>query len=359
MLRRATLDYMAKGISGRTWVSIVTITFLALVLYLARHEIEKAYGLLDQVNLWILLLLLPLQFISYYAAGEMIFAYLRSQKHIRHVSSLTLPRLALEMNFVNHVLPSGGVSGISYMGWRLKHYGVSVSRSTAAQLVRMVSAFVSFGVLLVVSVVLMAIDGNINRWVVAASIGLVAVMGGALLLVMYLLNHKERVGGFARRVTRITNTTVRRVTFGRAGPVLQEATIRKFFDEIRDDYVFIRKNLRVLVVPVLWGFVFNIVEVAMFYVSFLALGHPVNPAPLVIAYGLAGLAGFFMVTPGGAGAYEAIMVAFLTVAGIPPGIALLAILLTRVLLMLGTIAAGYLFYQQAILTHGKQPATRV
>lgn len=350
---------MSRGISGRTWVSIVTIAFLALVLYLARHEIEKAYNLLDQVNLWILLLLIPLQFISYYAAGEMIFAYLKRQKHIKHVSNFTLPRLALEMNFVNHVLPSGGVSGISYMGWRLKHFGVSASRSTAAQLVRMVSAFLSFGVLLILAIVFMAIDGNINRWVVGASIGLVVVMGGAMLLVMYLLNHKERIGGFARRVTKLVNTIVLWMTLARKSQVLHEADIQQFFEEVRDDYTFIRRNLRVLMVPFLWGLVFNVVEVAMFYVSFLALGHPVNPAPLVIAYGLAGLAGFFMVTPGGAGAYEAIMVAFLTVAGIPPGIALLAILLTRVLLMLGTIIAGYAFYQQAILTHGKQPVTRV
>lgn len=350
---------MLRRISGRTWVSIVTIAFLALVLFLARHEIEKAYGLLDQVNLWILLLLLPLQFVSYYAAGEMIFAYLRTQGHIKQVSSLTLPRLALEMNFVNHVLPSGGVSGISYMVWRLKHFGVSASRSTAAQLVRMVAAFVSYSILLIVAIIFMAVDGNINRWVVGASVGLVVVMGGALLLVMYLLNHKERVGGFARRLTRAANSFVRTVTFGRVQHVMREGNIRAFFEEIQKDYKFIRSNLRVLVVPCLWGLVFNIVEVALFYVSFLALGHPVNPAPLVIAYGLAGLAGFFMVTPGGAGAYEAIMVAFLTVAGINPGVALLAILLTRVLLMLGTIAAGYAFYQQAILSHGKQPATRI
>lgn len=350
---------MFSKISGRTWVSVVTIVFLAMVLYLARHEIERAYGLLDQVNLWILLLLVPLQFVSYYAAGEMIFAYLRRQGHIKNVSALTLPRLALEMNFVNHVLPSGGVSGISYMGWRLKHYGVSASRSTAAQLVRMVSAFLSFSVLLLLAIVFMVIDGNINRWVVAASIALVVVMGGALGLVMYLLNHKERIGGFARRLTLLTNTLVKTVTFGHKLVVLHEEKVREFFVEIQDDYKFIRGNSRVLVAPFLWGLVFNVTEVALFYVSFLALGHPVNPAPLVIAYGLAGVAGFFMVTPGGAGAYEAIMVAFLTVAGINPGIALLAILLTRVLLMLGTIAAGYLFYQQAILHHGKRPASKV
>lgn len=352
-------DSMQRQISGRTWVSIITIAFLALVLFLARHEIEKAYDLLDQVNLWILLLLVPLQFVSYYAAGEMIFAFLRKQGHIKHVSAMTLPRLALEMNFVNHVLPSGGVSGISYMGWRLKHFGVSASRSTAAQLVRMVSAFLSFSVLLLLAIIFMIVDGNINRWVVAASVGLVVVMGGALALVMYLLAHKERIGGFSRRLTRTVNKAVGRLTFGRKTAVLHEAMIQKFFEELQEDYKFIRRNMRVLLVPFLWGLLFNIVEVGLFYVAFLALGHPVNPAPLVIAYGLAGVAGFFMVTPGGAGAYEAIMVGFLTVAGINPGVALLAILLTRVLLMLGTIVAGYAFYQQAILAHGKRPPSKI
>jgi len=49
------------------------------------------------------------------------------------------------------------------------------------------------------------------------------------------------------------------------------------------------------------------------------------------------------------------MLAFLTAAGLNPGIALLGILLTRVLLLVGTIVTGYVFYQQAVLRHGKAP----
>lgn len=346
---------MTARISGRTWVSIATIVFLLAVLFFARHDIEQAYSLLGQVNLWILMLLVPLQFVSYYAAGEMIFAYLKRQKHLK-ISSLMLTRLALEMNFVNHVLPSGGVSGISYMGWRLKHFGVSASRSTTAQLVRMVAAFGSYAVLLLVAVVLMLLDGDINRWVVGATMSLVIVMGGALAGVIYLLNHKKRLTAVARRCAAIANKLARLVRSKRR---TKRESIEAFFAEIQEDYRIIRANKRTLAVPFYWGLVFNVVEVAMFYVSFLALGHPINPAPLVIAYGLAGVAGFFMVTPGGAGAYEAIMVAFLAAAGLNPGIALVGILLTRVLLMIGTIAAGYIFYQQAVLRHGKQPATKV
>jgi len=346
---------MRQGVKAKTWVSIATVFFLVVVVFFSWSEIEKAYDLLDSVNFWILFAIVPLQFLSYYAAGETIFSYLKKQKHIKRVSAMMCTRLALEMNFVNHVLPSGGVSGISYMGWRLKHFGVSASRSTTAQLVRMVATFAAFSVVLFAAILLMIIDGGINRWIVAATVGLVTVMGSSMLVVFYILDHERRFAWLARKITLSVNAIVRRATFGRKANLLEAAKVREFFVEIEKDYRVIRANIRLLVQPFLWGLVFIVSEVAMFYVTFLALGHVINPAPLVIAFGLAGVAGFFVVTPGGAGAYEVIMLAFLTAAGLNPGIALLGILLTRVLLLVGTIVTGYVFYQQAVLRHGKAP----
>lgn len=347
---------MRLGVSGKTLISIVTVLFLGVVVFFSRHEIEKAYDLLDSVNLWILLAIIPLQLLSYYAAGETIFSFLKQQKQIKKFSAFMCTRLALEMNFVNHVLPSGGVSGISYMGWRLKHFGVSASRSTTAQLVRMVATFAAYSVLLFIAILLMIVDGGVNRWIVAATVALVTIMGLALLVVFYILDRERRFAWLARRVTASVNAVVRYATFGRKPHVLESDRVREFFVEIEKDYRIVRANIRLLVQPFLWALLFLVSEVAMFYVSFLALGHVVNPAPLVIAFGLASVAGFFVVTPGGAGAYEVIMVAFLSAAGLNPGIALLGILLTRVLLLMGTIASGYLFYQQAILQHGKAPS---
>jgi uncharacterized protein (TIRG00374 family) len=91
----------------------------------------------------------------------------------------------------------------------------------------------------------------------------------------------------------------------------------------------------------------------LFLITFWALGVPVNPAPILIAYGVAALAGFFVITPGGAGAYEAIMVGFLALAGLSQGTAIAGTLLTRVILLLGTIVLGYVFYQLAIVKYGR------
>lgn len=92
----------------------------------------------------------------------------------------------------------------------------------------------------------------------------------------------------------------------------------------------------------------------MFSIAFWALGTPINPAALVIGYGVASLAGFFMVTPGGAGGYEVLMIGFLVSAGIDRGAAVAAILLSRTILVIGTVASGYIFYQLALNKYGRK-----
>lgn len=334
-------------------MSVLTIALLGVIMYLARHEIVHAWTLLSRVNLWILLLLIPGQLFVYYAAGEMVFSYLKKKHSIHHMSPMTLARMALEMNFVNHILPSAGVSGASYMNWRLGHHGVALSRATMAQVVRFAAGFAAFIVLLLVAVVVVTVDGTINRWIILFSSLLITLMVVVILLAIFLLGNERRIKKFSRWVEKSTNKVARIVTFGRRRKVLDSEKVEAFFDELHDDYRALRHDKSLLKWPFIWGLLFTIGDVALFVITFWALGTMVNPAVILIAYGLAVLAGFFMITPGGAGAYEAIMVSFLAIAGVSSGVAIAGILLTRVILLLGTIILGYVFYQHALLTYGK------
>ena len=140
-------------LSPRLLLSLLTLVVLVVILWLSRHEISQAWQLLSQANTWILLLLLPFQIVVYFAGGEMIFSYLRAKKDIHHVSWFEQTRIALELNLVNHIFPSGGVSGISYTTWRMHKLGVSSARSTFVQVVRYVTGFLSLVGLLVLAVV--------------------------------------------------------------------------------------------------------------------------------------------------------------------------------------------------------------
>jgi len=340
--------------SFRAWLSVVTLVLVAVIIYFSRHELMHAWNLLGQVDMLILLLLIPGQLLVYYAGGEMMFSYLRAKDSIQKVSPPELAGMALEMNFVNHILPSGGLSGVSYMTWRLGKYGVSSGRATMAQVVRYAVGLLAFMSLLVVAVFIVTIDGSINRWMILMSSLLVGGMTSALIAAVYLLSSPKRIVGFSGWFVRLANKVVRRVTFGRKKRMLAYGKVEGFFMEMHDDYLALKHDKRILLKPFLWGLLFTVADVALFLITFWALGHPVNPAPILIAYGVATIAGFFVITPGGAGAYEAIMVAFLAVAGLDKGAAIAGIVLTRVILLLGTIGLGYLFYQRALIKYGRK-----
>lgn len=335
-------------------LSIVTVILLGLIVYLSRHEIYKAWLLLEQVNIWILLLLIPGQLLVYYAGGEMSFAYLRAKQSIKDISGFQLARMALEMNFVNHVLPSAGVSGMSYMTWRFGHYGITPGRATMSQVVRYAMSFVAFITLLLISLFVITLDGHINRWILLFSSLLVGGMMVALLLGIFLLSSNARVRRFSEWFTKNTNRLVRFLTFGRVKMALHPAKVDTFFADLHEDYLALNHDKRILLKPYIWGLVYAAGDALLFIIAFIALGTFVNPAIILIAYGLAAFVGFFVATPGGAGAYEAVMVGFLAVAGVASGTAIAGILLARVVLLIGTILLGYFFYQHAILKYGRK-----
>lgn len=339
--------------SFRTWLSVITFVLIAVILFFSRHELVHAWDLLSRVNIWILLLLIPGQILVYYAGGEMIFSYLKDKGKMKDVPRPQLASIALEGNFVNHVLPSGGVSGVSYLTWRLGHLGVPAGRATMAQVVRHAMGFVAFSMLLLIALFAVTVDGNVNRWIILTSSILIGAMTSAIVGAIFLFSSKRRIDGFSGWLVRNVNGFVRKITFGRKRVVLNQNRVHDFFDDMHRDFLELRHDKKLLKKPFLWGIVYTLCDVGLFVITFAALGEFVNPAPILIAYGVAALAGFFVLTPGGAGAYEAIMVAFLSVAGLQSGTAIAGIVLTRIILLLGTIVFGYVLYQRALLKYGK------
>lgn len=341
-------------------MSIVSFILIVGVLYFSSKEVYHAWQLLGQVNLWILALILPFTALSYLTEGEMVFSYLRSKKFIQGIRPWTLMRVSLEMNFVNHLLPSGGVSGISYGTWRMGKFGVSSGKATMAQMVRYVAGFAATIVLLTISVVIVTVDGGVNRWMILMSSGLVSGMIIVTLLSIYLLKSPSRIVAFVSFMAKSVNRLVAKVTFGRVTRLFKKEPVEKFFMEMHDDYLSIAKEKRLLVRPFLWGIAFTVIGILQYSAAFWALGESVNPAAILIGYSLASVAGFAVATPGGVGAYEFVMVLVLGAAGMKQGTAIAGVTLARVMILLITIALGYVYYQTTIMKYGKRksPAQR-
>ena len=340
----------------RTWLTLVTLVLLTLVVILAWPEIMKAWALMGKVDLWILALLIPVQFASYYATGGMIFSYLRAKGEIREMSHWGMTRLALELNFVNHILPSGGAAGFSYLAWVLGKHKVSAARSTMAQIIRFTLTFISFVVLLLVALFVLALNHQADKTMVLLSLALTVAAIGGTGVVIWLVKSRARLTRFAHWLTRKVNNTVGFFTGGKKKDILGGSLLQRFFEGLHDDYDELRKDRKILIVPFIWAVVANLLDVALIWISFWSLGFQLDPATLFIAFGLASIVSALAVTPGGAGVYETIMVMFLAASGVTPGVAIAGTLLARVTLLAGTIVFGYVFYQLTLARSGKRPA---
>ncbi len=340
--------------SFRAWLTIITFMLVGLVVFFSWPEIVRAWEIIGGVNIWILLLLIPVQILSYYAVGEIMFTYIRHKGELKQLSNWNSARIAFELNFVNHVLPSGGAAGFSYMGWILGKHGVSQGRSALAQLIRFVLSFGAFISLLLVSVLYLTLDHQVNRVTLFFSLVLTLLCVGATVFLVYLVSGKHRHVRFADRISRFINRIVKTITFKKIQNVLDKKLVEEFFVDMHNDYLDIRREKMILKKPFAWALVAVFSDAILYFVVFMALGYSVSPAILLIAFGTASALGFLSVTPGGAGVFEAVMIAFLATSGVPAESAIAGTLLTRVLLVLGTIVFGYVFYQLTIMKYGKK-----
>lgn len=340
--------------SFKQWLNVATIVLVALVLFLARHDIVLAWHMLGTVNVWIFFFIIPIQFLSYYANGEMIFSYLRKRGDLQDVPPLESPKMALEFNFVNHIFPTAGMSGISYMTWRLSKLGVRSGRGTLAQVVKFAATYVAFAALAIVSVFVITADVGLNRFAILVASGLVMATVLGTIGAMYILSSRARLEKFERFIDILLNHKIRKL-IRRKKEFIARDTLSSFFADMHNDYKTLREQPKLLGASFVWGIVFNLAETAMFFLTFLSLGQVVNPAAILIAMGLAGTVGAFFVTPGGAGGYEATMILFLSLVGVNASTALAGVVLARTLLIFITIATGYVVYHQAIKKYGKAP----
>jgi uncharacterized membrane protein YbhN (UPF0104 family) len=109
-----------KSLVQRRWkliINIITIVALLILIYATRHDLVSTFKNLTHVNAWALLLLIPIEFLDYHFQTKLyqrLFGLVGNK-----LSYKFLFKTSVELNFVNHVFPSGGVTGISYFGVRM------------------------------------------------------------------------------------------------------------------------------------------------------------------------------------------------------------------------------------------------
>ncbi len=331
-------------------LNIFTLVALAMLIYAIRGQLVPTFDHVTRAGAWMLLIIVPLEGLNYHAQARLY------QKLFRvlgdRLSYWQLYRASLELNFVNHMFPSGGVTGFSYFAWRMRRERqVSGTRASFVQCGKLAMGFVSFEVMLAVGVASVAVSGHGTALavLVAAALTTVLAVGGAAFLFVAGDRHRcgQLLGGAAaiprvliRLVRRSETATLRALDGGNVG------------DEFHADFSATRKAWRKLTSAFWYALLANVTEVAVIFCVFIAFGHWVNIGAIIIAYGVANFAGLISVLPGGVGIYEALMIVLLGSMGVPPAVALPVIVTYRILNTLVQVPPGYAFYQRTLSRSG-------
>lgn len=342
---------------GRHWkllLNIVTLVALALLVYALRDQLVDTFNNLKHVNGWALLLLPLVEGLNYHAQT-------RLYQGLFKIVGNDLPykflfRTSLELNFVNHVFPSGGVTGISYFGLRLRHGKITGGKATLVQVMKLALTFLSFELVIIFGLLSLAVMGKASNFVVMVAAILSTLLVVGTVAFVYIIESRRRINAFFGTMTKVLNRVI--YVLRPAHPeTINTEKARHLFDDFHNNYKEIRRNYQALRGPFWYAFLANVTEVAAVYVVYLAFGQVVNIGAVIMAYAVANFAGLVSVLPGGIGVYEALMTAVLASAGIPAGVSLPVTVTYRVLNTLIQVPPGYYFYQKALRSGERVPKT--
>jgi len=333
-------------------LNLVTLTALAVLVYAIRHQLGATFDDLKHVNGWALLLMVPVELVNYHAQARLyqrLFGIVGNDLDYKF-----LYRASLELNFVNHVFPSGGVTGLSYFGVRMRDgRKLTGAKATLVHVMKLGLTFLSFELLIIFGLFCLAVMGRVSNLTI-----LVAAVVSTLLVVgtfgfVYMVGSKQRINNFFTNVTRFLNRLIQLVR-PKHPETINITQARQVFDDFHNNYDEIKNSYKQLKAPFWYAFLANVTEVMAVYVVYIAFDKFINIGAVIFAYAVANFAGLVSVLPGGVGIYEALMTAVLASTGVAAGVSLPVTIMYRVVNTLIQIPPGYYLYQKT-LRRGEQP----
>lgn len=344
--------------SFRTILSLVTFALILYVIYANFNDIKEAISHLGETNILVLLLLIPEQLFMYFCCGQMFFSYMAAKRDARRVSAWTLMQVSLELNFVNHAVPAGGLGGLGYITWRLKPFGATPGQSSFMYVLRYIITICANQLQTIIAIIALLIFGAVpetGMWVIGVtallSVGIIA----AIMILIAIASSEKRITWFAKTATNFCNWFVRTVTFGRKEQVLERATVDKYLGDAHEDLMTARRNKKMLIRPIIWGIVYSFLEIATYWIVAASMGHPEILPQIMIGEAIGSVMGAIVPY----GLYELGMAGIMVSLGVPIALAGTVVLMTRVIVLASTIISGYGFYQHSISKIGRKEKAEI
>lgn len=336
-----------KWFSFRAVLFLLTFLLVGYVVYQNWSDIENTLQHIREANGFVLMLLIPEQLFMYYACGQIFFSYLKNRRDVKKFSKGEILKISTELNFVNHAIPAGGVGGLAFLTYRLFPFGVSAGQASFLYLFRYaITTVINYmQALIAISVLLgLRLIPDNARWIIP--VALLMNLGVFLFLwfVVFVASSKKRIDFFASVVTKVSNVTVRFLTFGRKKAIMRSDKIQAYFADIHDSVQIAKKNKSYLKGPLTWGVIFSFSEIATYWIVAISLGRPELLPFIMVGEAIGSV--FDGIVP--YGLYELGMAGVMIALGVDFPTATIVTVMTRVITLLFTIASGSYPYYEVI-----------
>ncbi|MBP5647676.1 flippase-like domain-containing protein [Candidatus Saccharibacteria bacterium] len=333
--------------SFRTILLILTAMLVGYVVYQNWADILDTFDHLQDTNVFILLLLIPEQLFMYFACGQIFFSYLKHRKNVAKFSDSDVLSISTELNFVNHVVPAGGIGGLAFLTYRLSPFGVSAGQASFLYIFRYaITTVINYMQALIAILVLLAL-GLIPleaQWIIPVSLLMNAGVFVFLSVVIYIAISQKRIEFFSKTISRVLNTIVKVITFGYKKWILRYDKVSNYFTDIHESVIIARDNKKLLKKPALWGLIYSFCEIGTYWIVAISLGRPELLPYIMVGEAIGSV--FDGIVP--YGLYELGMAGVMIALGVDFPTATIVTVMTRVVTLVFTILSGSVPYYKAI-----------
>jgi uncharacterized protein (TIRG00374 family) len=307
--------------------SVVTVSvgILVHIVGLALPGIRESAGALMQINPVYVAAAVGLEILALGALTQLYLQTVRTlggRLSFREAVGTTMSGFT-----VSRVLPGGGATGGFFMARGMTARGVPAATATSAVFIGGATGMGVLGIVVIAGALATLVQGDLPPgYLVGIPVAVAMVIGAALLAARMLKSAtlRTRVFSAAERCLRALRLPV------------DLATPRRFLEEVARSL----PPLRRLTLPMRWSALFWLADATVLWLLFAAFGEPVGFGVVLVAYGAANLLNALPISPGGLGLVEAGLSATFVAFGVPPSVALTAVLVYRLVSFWLPLAGG-------------------
>lgn len=322
------------------FIGLALIGFI-LILVFGQEVIADTIDVLKGVDVRFLIILPLLQFTAY----VFIAGYYRSALSLfdHKIPFLRAYGTVVSLYFVEQVLPSGGVSGMSYIAYALRTVA-SVGLTTIVQISRYLLNYAAYIVIVPIGLVFLLMGEEINQKAVWFGVGLLALLLVGAFVIKYLLDAQNHIDKFVRLISGFVNKIAKK--FFRNDNLIKADALKKNLLDFHDGAKGLLRNRSKIIKPYLYMLCASSIQLSIVYLSYYAVGETLNPGVVIVAFTVANIVGAISIIPGDVGVHEATMVFILSTAGVSTDVAIAGTLLYRVFNKLIILPIGFFVYTQ-------------